>query len=381
MEKKKRFSLVRGVIAIMLLAGAVWVAGRVFGFLGQPEEIELPKASDQHQPTMIVAKSEQGESADASGPEPHSSGDEGHTEKKPQSQDPADNRLSTVKTQGNGKGDGEEQSVSQGADGSQGHTDKGPVAEKGQASGQWPGSGPAISVGTPSNKAIAAFKKQHHDTDKLLYLYTIKTEGDQLMMNYPGKLLVDPDETPLDELKSESHGIPLSIAPQVAHDYLNNQEAMAMAVLDEHKALTAIIATDEAFARLKERQSHFQIANAPAAKAETTHAEKAPEAHGTPAPEPTDKAHAPAAESHQAATTQHAATTTGHGAAEQMQDQTQPAETHDEAASHDAEAAHGTEDADTEGHGEAHGPKLPTDLPLGVVFIDESIKPLQYDPN
>jgi uncharacterized protein DUF2333 len=384
-KKKKRFTLVRAIIGIMLLAAVVWVVGRVFGFFGQPEEIRLSKPNGQIQPAMVVSKAEPDTTAHGSGQDTHNTSLSQQVENAPDAHAATDAPDSQETTQGAQESHDEVATAPHQAGETESHAST-EQAEQVDTHAQpelgWDGSGLSIDAGTPSRKAIIKFKQQHHDTDKLLYLYSVKTEADHLLVTYPGKLLVDPDETPLEELITDTHGIPLTIAPQVVREYLNSQDAVAMAVVDAHKTLTGIVATDEVFAELKERQSHFQVAATAATAAtaaEATQEKAAPEASEAPADKThaaPEAAHAPAPDSHQPASAQHAAVTdTTHDAATQSHDNAQPDAAHKPAADHGAEATHGAQDANGEGHAAA----LPTDLPRGVVFIDEAMKPLHHE--
>lgn len=237
----------------------------------------------------------------------------------------------------------------------------------------------ALTPETTSKGAIAAIKRAHPDVEKLIYLYPASAEGDEVMIGFPGKLLVSPDDTALsDLLKSDEPKIEITVDAAGMNDFLADKQYPALPVLDAHQTLFGIVTTDEGFAEAKSRKPGVKAVpekilalkgdQTPDQAHEETQTQEAASAGAYKAAALSghaeeEKPPAAPAESHEAVVEE-----TGH------QTQKAPAaseEAHPEAAAAKKEDAHGEE--------EAHKAALPTDKPMGVVFIQEAITPLHNE--
>lgn len=272
-----------------------------------------------------------------------------------------------------------------------------------------------LKINTSSARAFSTITHRFGDINDLLYLYSVNQKGATVELGFPGKLVVAPDKTPLEDLLSGMSPVIRINAEIEVLERLLQSESPAAKVVDHRHHIVGIVTTKKtmdpvrtgAVVRIPEAKTTL-LAEKPAHTghdtelAETSHTPqskgnsegdkatrhpipKKDDAHASakdhsspPPPSPTSNAdktgHAAPGETTHATLTKTAAnlsagSTTG----------STPGETPDKSTSIHASAASKTE-PDTH-EKPAHGTAPAVDLPTGGAFIDAVIKPLNYELN
>lgn len=336
MEKFKSFAAKRILVGIILAIVVLWAGGYMMGFFGdrQPERSSTAHESPAQHTVTAAA-------------DPDS--DHQPTEHAPAVVPDAEND--------------EHRSAPGGHTAAETHE----TTSAGTTTHDAPPPASSLAATSSSRAAIETFKARHQDLDQLLYLYATQETPGQVAIAYPGKLLVNPDVSPLEELLSHTQAtLEINVTPQAMSDYLNDTRHPALAVLDSAHHLVGIVATDEALAELKSAGNK----HAPAADNDTEADAKSPVVA--------------ASVGHGGATTHTAASTQAHGV---MDSQTHPpASDPSHQGGHETAGHSDTADADEhettgqakDAHG-GHGAKPAADQPKGVAFITAAISPLEYE--